>query len=118
MELEAAIEIVNKPCPKQHGMSQAEKDELTAAIMEAKVCREENDKLSQMRADVLAENKRLRDELRFIREQKMESSQSGTHKEDYLTNTKRLEEVRRQKKKGSLLIFFFSYRNLDHNHWR
>ncbi|CEG69844.1 hypothetical protein RMATCC62417_05845 [Rhizopus microsporus] len=92
LELEAAIEIVNKPCPKQHGMSQAEKDELTAAIMEAKVCREENDKLSQMRADVLAENKRLRDELRFIREQKVESSQPRTHKEDYPTNTKRLEE--------------------------
>jgi chromosome segregation ATPase len=144
LELNAALEIVNKPCPKQHGMSQEERDELKAAVSEVEKYHEENDRLSKMVADISAENVRLRATLRSAKsehdetdiyrkyrqaqitiqeqQQQIQSLQSKInssrqYNEDYstLNKLKRLEEVNRIDVRIQVLsLNIHFYRNLEY----
>jgi chromosome segregation ATPase len=68
LELNQAIDILqNKACPKPHGMTEEEKEELDRLKQEADGYQNENDKLSRMMADLTADNVRLRQTIRSSR---------------------------------------------------
>ncbi|RCI06285.1 hypothetical protein CU098_012440 [Rhizopus stolonifer] len=93
LELNAALEIVNKPCPKQHGMTQEEKDELEAAVSEAEKYHEKNDKLSKMVADISAENVRLRDALRSAKSEHEETDLSRKYRQAQITIQEQQQQI-------------------------
>jgi predicted nucleic acid-binding Zn-ribbon protein len=65
LEQTKAIEMLqNKPCPKIHGMTPEEREEYERVKAEAEESHDENYKLSQMMADLSAENVRLRNNIR------------------------------------------------------
>ncbi|KAG1047403.1 hypothetical protein G6F43_010145 [Rhizopus delemar] len=99
LELNAALEIVNKPCPKQHGMSQAEKDELKAAVSEVEKYHEENDKLSKMVADISAENVRLRAALRSAKSEHEETEIYRKYRQAQITIQEQQQQIQALKAK-------------------
>ncbi|KAG1452513.1 hypothetical protein G6F46_006013 [Rhizopus delemar] len=99
LELNAALEIVNKPCPKQHGMSQAEKDELKAAVSEVEKYHEENDKLSKMVADISAENVRLRAALRSAKSEYEETEIYQKYRQAQITIQEQQQQIQALKAK-------------------
>ncbi|KAG0917667.1 hypothetical protein G6F33_001263 [Rhizopus arrhizus] len=99
LELNAALEIVNKPCPKQHGMTQAEKDELKAAVSEVEKYHEENDKLSKMVADISAENVRLRAALRSAKSEHEETDIYRKYRQAQITIQEQQQQIQALKAK-------------------
>ncbi|KAI9269899.1 microtubule associated-domain-containing protein [Sporodiniella umbellata] len=102
-ELKAAIEILNKPCPKQHGMTQAEKEELKAAISSAEASHEEIDRQSKMVADISAENVRLRASLRSAKTEHEETDLNRKYRQAQTTIQEQQQQIQTlQSKSGTL----------------
>lgn len=68
LELNQAVDILqSKTCPKQHGMSDQEKQEFEKIKAEAEAYHDETDKLSLSLANLTAENVKLRTTIRTTR---------------------------------------------------
>lgn len=106
LEQTQVIEMLqNKPCPKRHGMTPEEQEEYKRIKAEAEEYHDENDKLSQMMADLSAENVRLRANIRSKNSSSTSSIDTNNSKNSKLN--RQLEDVGQGDMYFNLLILTF-----------